>query len=323
MTKTSHPVLLDVRQYVKDHEIDLSNIDGNPTLLGGIAKAVTLGLTGKNQKQTRDRVTTFLINVKGELDAAASAQSPEPVSDFDGSLDDFRTESDEAQNSLMDDAQGFDGNPTDEAEEADVEGDEAPEPGSEEGDEDEAPAGEKSVVKSKYRQGYKQRGNARGNNDWMHRMLEGLTLGAKRKLNYPAFAAIAEANDCSEDLAKFATAEKQLTNGWQGRARMSAGICLRIKVARNGSLAVPRALWEVGKARLEATNSRALAEGGNAARFVEWTIDEGEDEGDEVVFLRPAGDDKGFFDAVIAKHEGNKKALAEGRKAKPKQGRID
>lgn len=312
--------LPDVRETLEARELDLAD-PANITAFDAQARVLTITLTGKKKpiKQDVERVKGFMTTMWGQKlqdDAAAHAPQSDGVSDFDGSLDDLRTESDEAQASLMD-AEDDENTTTDE-------------PGSEEGaeaeaeaDEDEALAGERSVVKSKYRQGYKQRGNARGNNDWMHRMLEGLTLGAKRKLNYPAFAAIAEANDCSEDLAKFATAEKQLTNGWQGRARMSAGICLRIKVARNGSLAVPRALWEVGKARLEATNTRAKAEGGNMSRFVEWTIDEGEDEGDEMVFLRPAGDDKGFFDAVIAKHEGNKKALAEGRKAKPKQGRID
>lgn len=309
----SHITLLDVRQYVKDHEVDLSQIDGNPTLLGGIAKAVTRGLNGgKSPKQIIERVTTFLVNVKGELDAAATASPVEGIDDFrtgadvdaafEGSLDDLTAEADEPEGD---------------------EGEASTEPGSEEGaeaPEDETLAGERSVVKSKYRQGYKQRGNARGNNDWMHRMLEGLTLGAKRKLNFEAFAAIAKVNDCEVELAKFSTADKQLSNGWQGRARMSTGICLRIKVARNNALAVPRAIWEAGLTRLEATNKRCT-ESGNMARFVEWTVDD-EEERDEVVFLRPAGEDKGWFEATIEKHEGNKKALAEGRK-KAKAGRLD
>lgn len=304
--------LPDVRETLEARELDLAD-PANITAFDAQARVLTITLTGKKKpiKQDVERVKGFMTTMWGQKlqdDAAAHAPQSDGVSDFDGSLDDLRTESDEAQAALGDAE-------SDEADEA-----EASDEASEEGDEDEALAGERSVVKSKYRQGYKQRGNARGNNDWMHRMLEGLTLGPKRKLNFEAFAAIAKVNDCEVELAKFSTADKQLSNGWQGRARMSTGICLRIKVARNNALAVPRAIWEAGLTRLEATNKRCT-ESGNMARFVEWTVDD-EEERDEVVFLRPAGEDKGWFEATIEKHEGNKKALAEGRK-KAKAGRLD
>lgn len=307
-----HITLIDVRAHVAEREIDLKGTPGNPTLMGNIAKAVTLAMTGKNQKQARDRVTGFLTIVASEQVAAASDGIDDPRteadvdSSFEGSLDDLTAEADagdQTEASLGDDEA------------------EASDDTSEEGDEgEEEPAGEKSVVKSKYRLGYKQNGNARGNNDWMHRMLNGLTLGAKKKLNFDAFSAICAANGCSEDLAKFTTAGKRLTNGWTGRARMSGGLCLRQRCADNNSLAIPRAIWEAGKERLAANNKRAT-EGGKPQLFVEWTVDNGEDEGDEIVFLSPAGEDRHFFNQVLAARADNKEKLAEGRK-KAKAGKV-
>lgn len=91
-----------------------------------------------------------------------------------------------------------------------------------------------SVVKSRFKQRYAERGTPRGNNDWLFQTLAHHTLDDNGKLDVAALDAIAQANGVSLD--KY----KREGNGWQGRLRMTAGLILRPIVAREGALRIPR-----------------------------------------------------------------------------------
>lgn len=307
MTKTTI-TLIDVRTALDARQLDVVN-PANVTQLELQARMLAGVLTGREKplKQDKERVSKFLVAIWGERaarldDAVASGIAHD---DSGEALDDPRTESDAAQAALADDSEEAD----DEAPADARSGDEAEE-ASDEPSEDEEEQGEKSVVKGKYRQEYKARGNARGCGDWMHRMLAGLTLGAKKKLDIRKLTAICEANNLGAELAKYTTAEKQMRNGWEGRARMSIGLALRIRAAEQNALIVPTDLYNEGVQRLDATNKRANAEGGNRAHFVDWSSEQE----DDLVFLTPVGADADCFKAILAKKEANSKTLAEGRK---------
>jgi hypothetical protein len=79
-------------------------------------------------------------------------------------------------------------------------------------------------------------------------------------------------------LAKYTTAEKQMQNGWQGRARMSVGIPLRVRVAEAAYLDVPKWVVDAAEERI----AKANAEGSKWAFY-----DEREADDDMVSFRAP------------------------------------
>lgn len=331
MTNT-HITLIDVRNYINDHEVDISGIDGNPTLLGGIAKEIARGLNGgKSPKQVIERVQGFIVNVWGEQKGAeigktlgeetgvateedgfdAEGNMPgfggrdnDEPSDFDGSLDDLTDENTAGQAAL--------GDALDAEEDSEDDQPSDPEQPSEEASEEESEEGvDKSVVKGKYRSEYKARGNARNCGDWFARISDGFLL-AKKKLDIVAWEQICELNGCKELFAKYTTAEKQLNNGWQGRARMSVGLCVRVNAARNNGLELPKELYNRMAAKLDADNKR-FRDTGKPERVVDWKVFE---DLDTTVMICPVEGtpDQHFFADVVRKHGENNKTLAEGRK---------
>lgn len=294
---TQHITLINVRNFIKEQNIDISGINGNPTLLAGIAKRITLDLTGKNAKQQRDRIAGFIVSIKGETYQPEGDQQPdqqdgtdEPDEAFSGSLDDFDGDADPDM--------------------VEEEGAQLAEAETEEGV-------DRSVVKGKYRAEYKARGNARNCGDWMARLCDGILLASKKKLDIDKLATLCEMNGIGQQFAKYTTPEKRLANGWQGRARMSVGIALRIAAAKNNGLDMSKDMYDYMTAKLNDDNKRFEA-AGKPERMVDWEIHE---EIDDVVAVKPATGthDAGFFADVMKKHGVNQEKLAEGRKKRAKK----
>ena len=323
-----HITLVDVRQYYVDHEIDLSAFqNGDISLQRGIATAVTRGLNGgKSPKQITDRIHGYLTSISGEKPVERSGDEAQPDETFEGSLDDIAASHDLddiaashdlddivdpetlAEEGELDDEQsgsGEDGEAASDEDEGEGEGDEKV---------------DRSVVKGKYRAEYKRRGNARNCGDWMARICDGVLLGAKKKLKIEALQRLCELNEAGDLFAKYTTADKRTTNGWQGRARMSTGLAVRLSAARNNGLSLHRDDYNAMCAKLDADNKR-YEEAGKPERTVDWQVFE---EIDDIVIICPLkGDEKDgeFFSKIIAKHGENSEKLAEGRK-KAKEGKV-
>lgn len=318
----------------------------NITAFDQSAKVVASALTGKAQpfKQDLDAVKTILTIMYGEANMdAQNNQEVQPDEEFEGSLDDLQPDSDTPSQPWTPDSEADVSRETEtpelhqdedhreheiEQERRDAEDDDQDPAGARSGDEeaeDSADPSEQeengeedgedkpelSVVKGKYRAEYKARGNARNCGDWFARLSDGFLL-PKKKLDIDAWKQISELNELGDQWDKWTSPEKQMRNGWQGRARMSISLPLRIHAARENGLNLPRELYNRMAAKLEADNKRFI-EAEKHGRVVEWEIFE---ELDDVVVICPkkGTPDETFFNLIIAKHGENSKKLAEGRK---------
>lgn len=239
MTEINHG---DAARYMKARELDIAD-PRNVTQHAAQARMLALGLTGKKRvgKGDTDRASKVLVFLHANPDYDPDAETPadEAAIEADG-IDDPRTEdgtdgsSHEIEDGDADDAQP-DATPTD---------DEASDDPSE--DEEGAAKGS-SVVPKKYRDEYKARGDARGNGDWLQRLLKCL-LGPKKKLDIEGFERICEMNEV--DISKYVSPEKQLTNGWQGRARMTGRNLMAPRIAAEAAFLLPADIWERSKDKL-------------------------------------------------------------------------
>jgi hypothetical protein len=243
----------DAARYMKARELDVSD-PRNVTAHNAQARMLALGLTGKKRasKADTDKAKGLLVFLHANPDydpdntidnEIADAPSTAPEADDEGGVDDPRTEDGTDGSSHA--TTGDDEIEAGSEHEAEA-GDEA-EADAEEGDEEEAKPSS-SVVPVKYRQMYKERGDARGNGDWLQRFFKCL-LDPKRRLNLPRFVAICEMNEVSID--KYMTEDKQTRSGWQGRARMQGGIALRPVVAAENALNIPTAVYDQFRKKLE------------------------------------------------------------------------